>query len=375
MKAKLILVIAVSLLVISLFLLYGFLSGENFGGESLDFYFGVDVAYADVEAIKEVIDEVSAYTNLFLIGSTGISHNAAKLDEVCQYLYDRDLHFIVYDETPRYLDLLNETKNKFGEKFLGLEYEDEMGGSQLDVWKYRPVTEAENHSDAANQFVEAINGYLNWPGFSLDFKPTDFRLFTADYALYWFDYEAGYEVVLAEFGWNYSRQLNVALCRGAATIHDKEWGVIVTWTYSHPPYIGSGAELYQDLVYAYENGAEYILVYDTNEEYTEGILKTEHFQAIEQFWNYVKANPIRRDRSSDRVAYVLPMDYAYGFRGPNDKIWGLWEADAFSLEISENLGEILEEYGVKLDIIYDDGLELDGTYSKYIFWNGTMITS
>ena len=374
MKAKLILVIAISLLAISLFLSYGFLSGENFG-DSLDFYFGIDVAHADVKAIKEAIDEVSSYTNLFLIGSTGISHNAAKLDEVCQYLYDRDLQFIVYDETPRYLDLLNETKNKFGDKFLGLEYEDEMGGNQLDVWQYRPVTEAENHSDAANQFVEAINGYLNWPGFSLDFKPTDFRLFTADYALYWFDYEAGYEVVLAEFGWNYSRQLNVALCRGAATIHDKEWGVIVTWTYSHPPYIGSGAELYQDLVYAYENGAEYILVYDTNEEYTEGILKTEHFQAIEQFWNYVKANPIRRDRSSDRVAYVLPMDYAYGFRGPNDKIWGLWEADAFSLEISENLGEILEEYGVKLDIIYDDGLELDGTYSKYIFWNGTMITS
>ena len=374
MKAKLILVIAISLLAISLFLSYGFLSGENFG-DSLDFYFGIDVAHADVKAIKEVIDEVSSYTNLFLIGSTGISHNAAKLDEVCQYLYDRDLHFIVYDETPRYLDLLNETKNKFGDKFLGLEYEDEMGGCQLDVWKYRPVTEAENHSDAANQFVEAINGYLNWPGFSLDFKPTDFRLFTADYALYWFDYEAGYEVVLAEFGWNYSRQLNVALCRGAATIHEKEWGVIVTWTYSHPPYLESGAELYQDLVYAYENGAEYILVYDSNEEYTEGILKTEHFQAIEQFWNYVKANPMRRDRSSDRVAYVLPMDYAYGFRGPNDKIWGLWEADAFSLEISENLGEILEEYGVKLDIIYDDGLELDGTYSKYIFWNGTMITS
>ena len=50
-------------------------------------------------------------------------------------------------------------------------------------------------------------------------------LFTADYALYWFDYKAGYDVLSREFGWNHSRLLNLALCRGAASVQGKEWGL------------------------------------------------------------------------------------------------------------------------------------------------------
>ena len=199
-------------------------------------------------------------------------------------------------------------------------------------------------------------------------------MFTADYALYWFDYEAGYDVVLAEFGWNYSRQLNIALCMGVATVQNKEWGVIVTWTYDGPPYIESGDQLYEDLVLAYENGAKYVLVFDSNKEYTEGILQQEHFDALKRFWRYKDDSPRSGDQNSDRVAYVLPTGYAYGFRfrGPNDKIWGLWEADDFSFEISENVGSLLTRFEHKLDIIYDDELVLNATYTKYVFWNGTI---
>lgn len=359
------------LLAFSLLLAYVSLTGENASEGMSNFYFGIDVAYANVDEIKDLIDQVSSYTNLFLIGSTGISHNSTKLNQTCQYLYEKDLYFIVYDEEPFHLDMLNETVGMWSNKFLGLEYEDEIGGQQLDLYKVRPVWEAENHSDAANQFIESINAYLNWRFPQSNTAPSDFHLFTADYALYWFDYKAGYDIVLAEFGWNYSRQLNVALCRGAATIQNKDWGAILAWTYTHPPYIESGAELYNDLVYAYDNGANYIIILDTNHDYTESILRQEHFDAMKQFWKYTKDNPRKNSQSSDRVAYVLPKDYAYGFRGPNDKIWGLWEADSFSLEISENLSELLEQYGVKLDIIYDDVLELNKTYSKYVFWNGT----
>ena len=363
-------VLFASILVASLFLSHGFLSTVN---ENVpEFCFGVDVAYGDVDAIKDLVDKVSQYTNLFLIGSTAISHNTTRLNEICQYLNEKDLHFITYDELPFHLNSVNDVQNKWGDKFLGLEYEDEMGGSQLDMREYKSVAEAKSYSDAANQFVGTISRYLGMH-LPLSPAPSDFRLFTADYALYWFDYKAGYDVVLAEFGWNYSRQLNVALCRGAATIQNKEWGVIITWTYDDPPYIESGVELYKDLVLAYENGAKYIVVFDSNEEYTQGILKQEHYEALQQFWEYAKTNPRQKDQSSDRVAYVLPKDYAYGFRGPNDKIWGLWEADAFSLETSENLGKLLDQFGAKLDIIYDDDLELDSTYSKYVFWNGTIL--
>ncbi len=371
MKRKYILIFLASFLIISLFLAYDPLSREKPKPDEQDFFVGIDVAYDNAEEIKRLIDEISPYTNLFLLGSTGILHNNTKLNEIVQHLDDKNLHFIVYAEDPRFLSSLGEVQTKWGDRFLGLEYEDEMGGSQLDLWEYRPVKEAADYSDAANHFVEAISGYLAFQPIPLSPAPADFRLFTADYALYWFDYEAGYDVVLAEFGWNYSRQLNVGLCRGAATVQDKEWGVIVTWTYDHPPYIESGDRLYEDLVLAYENGAKYVLVFDSNEEYTEGILQQEHFDALKRFWRYKEDNPRSSVQDSNRVAYVLPKDFAYGFRGPNDKIWGLWEADAFSFEVSENLGKMLEQYGSRLDIIYNDALQLDSAYSKYIFWNGT----
>jgi len=120
MKSKCISIFLTSFLIISLFLSYGFLSGEDVSEEPSDFFFGVDIAYGDVDVIKELIDEVGSYTNLFLIGSTGISHNATKLNEICQYLYEKDLYFIVYGENPRHLNLLSEVQSKWGDKFLGL---------------------------------------------------------------------------------------------------------------------------------------------------------------------------------------------------------------------------------------------------------------
>ncbi len=155
---------------------------------------------------------------------------------------------------------------------------------------------------------------------------------------------------------------------------NRDWGVIVTWTYSEPPYLGSGVELFDDLVLAYENGAKYVIIFDSNEDYTSSTLLDEHFDAMERFWQYTKDNPRPADLLDGRVAFVLPKDWAYGFRGPDDKIWGLWEGDELVSGISEDLGVLLDEYGSKLDIIYDDGLVLDNTYKEYVFWNGTTIT-
>ena len=101
-----------------------------------------------------------------------------------------------------------------------------------------------------------------------------------------------------------------------------------------------------DLILTYNNGAKYILVFDTNENYTQGILKEEHLAALKKFWNYINHNSIAKDALNDRVAYVLPKDYGYGFRGPNDKIWGLWEADTLSHEICENINNLMENMGL-----------------------------
>jgi hypothetical protein len=167
----------------------------------------------------------------------------------------------------------------------------------------------------------------------------------------------------------------VALCRGAATVQNKEWGAIVTWEYTVPPYIESGEKLYEDLVLAYENGAKYIVVFDSNEEYTQTILTQEHLDALKQFWKYKQDNPRPDLLVNGRIGFVLPKDYAYGFRGPEDKIWGLWEADDFSYQLCQNVNSLLEQYGTQLDIIYDDGLQPGNNYgySQLIYWNDTTL--
>jgi hypothetical protein len=359
-----------SLLISSLLLSYAIFVQKPSQGEIPDVFVGVDVAYADLPTIKNLIDEISCYTNTFVIGSTGITNNITKLDEVCQYLYDKGMYFIIYWEMPPETDF-ESYKRRWGDRFLGFYAHDEIGGRQLDLDEWF-VQEASNYTDAANQFVNKVNALLN--DHYVDIR--NFTLFSSDYALYWFDYKAGYDVIFAEFGWNYSRQLNVALNRGAATAQNKDWGVMITWTYNNPPYLESGSELYQDMVLAYNNGAKYILVFDTNKNYTQGILKEDHLDALKQFWDYAKDNPRTTEALSERVAYVLPTDYAYGFRGPYDKIWGLWEAenDSRSFEISVNLGNLLKQYETRLDIIYDDELELNDLfgYSKIVFWNGTV---
>jgi hypothetical protein len=377
----LVIVLLIPLLIVSLFITYGF-----FDERSSEIFVGIDVAYDNVEEIKLLVDEVSSYTNTIVIGSTGITHNFSKLDDVCQYVYDRGLYFMIYahpiDDPEELLiqcQWVLDAPPRWGEHFLGLYAYDETGGRQLDNATYKVVDDAhwfaDNYTDAADKYVNRLNLILNHT-IKEQMCGANVPLLTSDYALYWFDYKAGYDTVFAEFGWNYSRTLNMALCRGAANVQNRDWGVMITWTYTPPPYLESylesGSELYDDLVLAYENGAKYILVFDTNENYTHRTLNGEHLDALKRFWQYAKDNPRTSDPIRNRVAYVLPKDYAYGFRGPDDKIWGLWEADAFSLKISTEVGSLIDRYQNRLDIIYDDGLNSAYGYSKLIFWNGTV---
>jgi hypothetical protein len=376
MKPTYLVVMVISLLIMMMLLRIKFPALNLVRREQLDLFFGIDAAYEDMNEVKRLVDEVSSYTNVFVLGCTGITHNLTRLDEMCQYIYDKGMYVIIYSEhTAPTTEWLEEAKAKWSDKFLGFYAYDEVGGWQLDFYDLRPVFEADNYTDAANQFEGNMNRILDWYTRSYT-NSTKYPLFTSDYALYWFDYKGGYDTVFAEFGWNYSRQLNIALCRGAATMKGKDWGAIITWTYTEPPYLESKLELFKDLMLAYKNGAKYIIVFDTNEDYTHGVLGNEQLLSLSVFWHYVQNNPRNSFLVSDRVAYVLPKDYAYGFRGPNDKIWGFWEADAFSDQLCQKLGSLIEEYGFRLDVIYDDGLENNGTYgySKLIFWNGTVVT-
>jgi hypothetical protein len=355
---------------------------DSHGQLNPDVYVGVDLSYGDVAEAKAMIDQVSGFTNFIVIGSTRITWYPNKLTETFQYAYDRGLSFISltpvlshsgFNSTLSNSEWLQHAEEAWGDRLLGFYHLDEPGGRQLD----RNSSRIQGNSTNIASYLEAANLYTQNLGGSIQRVETNhlnssgYTLYTSDYALYWFDYKAGYDTIFAEFGWNYSRQLNVALCRGAAELQNKDWGVMITWTYTEPPYIESGTELYKDLVLAYDNGAKYIVVFDGNEGWTGGIFQQEHLDALRQFWNYIHNNPRKNHPVSERTAYVLPNGYGYGFRGPTDHIWGIWEADDFSTNMSKNVKSLLDEYGENLDVIYDDGLQPGNTYgyNQLIYWD------
>ncbi len=337
------------------------------------------VGLRSIDEIKSFVDEVEEYVNLIIISELTLTSNTTELYAIFDYLHTRGLYFIPfmtlfeYVEDPNFFQVARE---RWGEHFLGVYTFDEPGGKQIDLAVARPVYEAQNYEDAASKYTQAVSmeGLLQFTK-SFNLMGT-FTIFTSDYALYWFDYASCYNLVFSQFGWNHSRQLNVALCRGAATEHNSDWGAIVTWTYRQPPYLESADELYKDMVLAYNNGAKYIVVFNFPTNVTEyGVLTQDHLKAIQKFWNYHKTNS-QPEKYPAEVAYVLPKDYGYGFRGPNDKIWGLWGPDELSSKIWNDVNRLLESYGSKLDIIYETAeSNIKERYQLLVFWNGTEISN
>jgi hypothetical protein len=142
-------------------------------------------------------------------------------------------------------------------------------------------------------------------------------------------------------------------------MHNKTWGVMITWKYDDPPYVESADELFNDMVTAYQAGAKYIAVFNYPEIGRYGLLTEEHFDAIEQFKDYVIDNPQNKSSNVQRIAYVLPEDYGWGLRNPNDKMWGVWEADEESQKIWRDLNGFIEKYGYDFDIL------IDSYYTKF----------
>ena len=232
------------------------------------------------------------------------------------------------------------------------------------VWNLNPIL---NCTDAANFFVNNLKTTLSSIG-----NQSNVKLYTSDYGLYWFDYAGGYDTVFSEFGWNNSRQMVISQCRGAATTQNKDWGVMITWTYDHTPYLENATQLYGDMKLAYDNGASYVVVFNSDGKSC-GILDNDQLNAIKQFWQYAKSNS-REDNSNDRVAYALPNGYGFGFRSINDSIWGIWHNDNFSDQQYTEVNNALEQYGSKLDIIFNDQpfKSNSNLYSKTIYWNATL---
>ena len=128
------------IVLVSLLLLQGLLSHVlPFSAQavaSTDVFVGVHVGYGDVAEAKALIDKVSSYTNLLVIGSWTTVGNLTKLNETCQYAYDKGLSFMSLSPS---LSRANRTgwleyaQRTWGERFLGFYAYDETAGRQLDL--------------------------------------------------------------------------------------------------------------------------------------------------------------------------------------------------------------------------------------------------
>jgi hypothetical protein len=197
------------------------------------------------------------------------------------------------------------------------------------------------------------------------------KMLTSDYALQWFDYQSGYDVVLSELGWNQSTTQAIAQARGAANLYGKDWGAMIDWKYLQAPYLASGDEIYQQMSQAYENGAKYIAIFNYSPDMkgAYGILQDEHFQALQRFWKDEVNNPnVTRGQITADTAFVLPKDFGSGLRKQDDIVWGLWAPTQQEQQVYLQLQNALATHGQKLDIIYSDPTQpATGQYTNLIY--------
>jgi len=222
------------------------------------FYVGVTFGGNTSTEGKLLIDRVKSYTNLFVIQSGPVSKNEAVMTEISEYALDAGLYLIVYfgwfdPQQPWQLPWLNNAKQRWGEKFLGVYFDDEPSGIPLDYnWTGFFTAQKQQNSTVYREHSFAIDGILNgtYPH-DLDeaaalsknaiernlapLKNSSLTVFTSDYVLYWFNYLGGYDVMLTQLGFNESITQNIDLIRGAARMQNKTWGAIITWKYNEPP--------------------------------------------------------------------------------------------------------------------------------------------
>ena len=355
-------------------------------------YVGVAFCGNTTVEAKLLIDRVKDYTNLFVMQSGPVSWNETATNDVCNYAISSGLNIIVYfgDLNPRVLtqkhlewrtSWVTTAKERWGNQFLGVFYYDEPGGIWLDTnWtaisnfsSRFSLTSNSTYDSAERLFV----GGLQRDGGVIMLKNNSIPIFVSDYALYWFDYIAGYDVVFTQIGWNSSLPQQIAQVRGAANMQNKSWGAEITWKYDTYPYLDGGKEIYNQMVTAYEAGAKYITIFNYPQlpDNPYGVMQDEHFEALKQFWNDAVNHKILHNSTTAQAALVLPTNYGWGMRKPDDRIWGYWGPDEKSPQIWEQSNKLLSQYGLSLDIIYDDSnFSTAGKYSQIYWWNSPITT-
>ncbi len=388
-------------------------------------YVGVAFAGNTTTQAIEQIDRVKTYTNLFILdsGRNPISRNESAVYQICDYAVANGLNVILNlgindiiqtnESTWFWQESMTDIKQNFtqrwGAKFIGVYYNDEPGGIQLDgdwtAWYKTFGSHLSQLSQTQNPaFQDLYQMYLKMLAYAENgTKPADYDLetsffvnhvvaedpglvalnkaqistFTSDYALYWFDYLGTYDVMFTELGWNESIAQQIDLVKGAARLMDKDWGAMVTWKYMDVPFLDTGGQIYDQMLMAYQAGAKYIAIFNYAKDdkgNTAAAMTDEHYLALERFWNDMHTEKFA-DLSKPEAVLVLPHNYGWGMRNPTDTIWGFWPPDDRSVQVGTVMSHLLAKYGASLDIVYEDSMypisKVD--YQHVYYWNTTNV--
>ena len=235
-----------------------------------------------------------------------------------------------------------------------------------EVWDSRPLA---TYAEVASAYVNADQYMFGSIG-----NQTAVKLFTSDYALYWFDYRAGYDTVFAELFGRQTDAQTLALVRGASDMQGKSWGVMIEPASQSPLSMQTGTQMYNEMKQAYEDGAEYAVAFNYSpDNNATGLLQKQQFAALQKFWKDIVQNHQVTNNVMGKAALVLPSDYGWGMRNQNDTIWGMWQPDNESQQVWNAVQTSLHKYGSKLDIIYDDpAYPVGDRYQHVYYWNQTI---
>jgi hypothetical protein len=137
----------------------------------------------------------------------------------------------------------------------------------------------------------------------------------------------------------------------------------------------NGTRLLEDMKTAYHAKAKYVIVFNFPHAESFGILKEEYFTAMQTFWDVTRS---RHQDSFEKieveVVFVLPKDYGWGMQWLEDRIWRPeWGPDNKSQLIWENMNKLMDEYGLRLGIIYDDTrFNFTDKNSEIYYWNSQI---
>ena len=286
-----------------------------------------------------LIDKVKSYTNLLVVQSGPVSTNETAMNEIVNYAVESGLDVIVYfgyfnPKYPWQIPWLDYAKVQWGDRFLGVYLFDEPGGIVIDGnWtSYYSQLKIHNASDyvihepyidlaldrslpmdntgAAYHFDSFLKTGLGLnqlkPGKSiLTHQTMHFTGLTTLGATIRF---------FANLAPNQSIAQAIALNRGAATLQNKTWGTIITWTYNEPPYLENATAMYDDLMAGYLAGAKYEVIFDYPQigDNPYGILTDDISLLWKEFWINIQT---LKPNSPPEVVFVLPHNYGWAMRG------------------------------------------------------------